>query len=246
MENRERPRGLTRRTLLKGTAAGVAASAFAAPAFLRHGASAQGTTTVRLTGFTSSPAEPQLLGETLKDFEKANPSIKVNYEPVPGDYLTKILTDIGAGTVADVFYVQNEYASDFMSKGTLLALDDYMAKSGVKTTDFYASLIKAYEWKGKIYGIPKDFSTLAQEYNTDTFKTAGVEAAPTTWDELTSVGKQLKEKTGQAQIILSPDIERYIAFLYEAGGNIANADFTQITLNSPAAQQALDFFYGMI
>lgn len=247
--NRDRARGFTRRTFLKGTAAGaagVAASSFVAPAFLRHTASAQGTTTVRLTGFTSSPAEPQLLNEVLADFEKANPSVKVSYEPIPSDYVTKLLTDIAAGTVADVFYVQGEYATDFEDKGTLLALDDYMAKSGVKASDFYPSLIKAYQWKGKTYGLPKDFSTLGQEYLTTTFQKAEITAAPTTWDELTAAGQKMKTATGKPQIVLSADFERYIAFLYEAGGSVATPDFTKITLNSPEAQKALDFFYGMI
>ena len=59
--------------------------------------------------------------------QAALPEIKLNYQVIPSDYATKLQTDIAAGTVADVFYVDSLVAPDFMVNGALLELDDYMA-----------------------------------------------------------------------------------------------------------------------
>src|SRR3954447_6513627 len=105
-------------------AVGAAAlSRFAAPNIIR----AQTPTTVRITGWTSSPAEDQLFQQVLDDFSSKNADIKVQYEPIPSSYATKQQTDIAAGTIADVFYVDSLVAPDLMAAGQLMALDDMMS-----------------------------------------------------------------------------------------------------------------------
>lgn len=136
-------------------AAPAAVATVSAGPFIRR-VGAQSQTTVRVTGWTSSGAEFDLFSQVLKDFEAAHPDIKISYEPVPSDYPTKLQTDIAAGTVADVFYVDSMLAPDLMAAGQLLPLDDYMAQSGVKPEDFYPGLIQAFQWEGKTYGLPKD------------------------------------------------------------------------------------------
>lgn len=233
----------SRRTVMKG----AAASAIAMPMLLRgSGAWAQDVSgTVRLTGGISSPAEEKLLRQVLADFAKAFPKIKVNYEPVPANYLIKIQTDIAAGTVADVFYVQSEYAQDFMSRGVLLELDEFMAKDNVKRSDYYAGLIGAYIWQGKTYGLPKDWSPLAQTYSTQAFTDAGLKAAPADWDELKTMLTTLKAKSGKVALILDAQFERFIMFLLQAGGNVTNKDATKMTLDQPEVLTALDYYYGL-
>jgi multiple sugar transport system substrate-binding protein len=231
----------TRARLLAGPAALAIAST---GPFIRR-SSAQNQTTVRVTGWTSSGAEFDLFSQVLKDFEAAHPEIKISYEPVPSDYPTKLQTDIAAGTVADVFYVDSMLSPDLMAAGQLLPLDDFMAQSGVKAEDFYPGLIKAFQWEGKTYGLPKDWSPLGTVYDTKALTDAGVSAAPATWDELSVAGKALLDTLGEPRIMIPPDFARYLAFHYAAGAEIISADGTQIVINSPEAQQALEFYYGM-
>src|SRR6187200_1188879 len=145
-------------TRVRTKAIPLAAATLAAPTILRKSVAAQDQTTVRLTGWTSSPAEQTLFNQVLIDFETANPSIHVQYEPIPSDYPTKLQTDMAAGTVADVFYVDSSLAPDLMAAGQLLPLDDLMAESGVSASDFYPGLIQAFQWNGQTFGLPKDFS----------------------------------------------------------------------------------------
>ena len=68
----------------------------------------------------------------------------------------------------DLFYVNADYAPEWIDQGFLEPLDDYIAKSGFDTSQFfpgYASIFKGTD--GKTYGFPKDGNTIAMAYNTD-------------------------------------------------------------------------------
>lgn len=227
------------------TAIPAVAAAIAAPGFLRGSVSAQEAQTVRLTGWTSSPAEQTLFEEVLADFRAANPTINLEYEPIPSDYATKLQTDIAAGTVADVFYVDSIVAPDLMAAGQLMALDDMMAASGVAATDFYPGLISAFQWNGMTYGLPKDFSTLAMVYDTKVLADAGVTTPPATWDELRAAAEAIKESTGAPGVVIPADVARELAFHYAAGGEVISPDGGSIVINSAEGQAALDFYYGL-
>jgi len=222
----------------------LAAAAFAAPAFLRHSTLAQ-QAEVRLSGWTSSDAEKTRFEQMLADFETAHPEIKLNYEIIPSDYATKIQTDIAAGSVADVFYVDSLLAPDFMVNSQLLELDPFMATDGVVATDFYPGLIGAFQLGGKTYGLPKDWSGLSMVYNSQALTDAGVTAAPTNWDELRAAGQALTDATGEPRICIPPDTARQFAFHYAAGGKVISDDGTQIVIDSPEGNEAMEFYYGL-
>ena len=193
---------------------------------------------VRISGWSSSPTEDQLLTDSIKAFVTANPTVNVKWEPIAQDYETVLKTNLAAGAEADVFYADIFWIDSVMKTGKLLALDDYMAKTGVKKDDFVPALINAFTYQNKIYGIPKDFNTLGLVYNKDLFKAAGV-AEPTndwTWADLSAAAKKL---TGGSVVGLSlpADAARFMPFLWAAGGDLA-------TINSTQAQAAVDFYTG--
>ena len=227
---------------------------------------AQDATEVRLTHAPSSPAEQNVMRELIASCEAANPSITVNYEPVTQEYPTKLQTDLAAGTAADIFAYDSLPAPDFIQAGVLTPLDDMMQEAGISADDFYPGLIEAFQQDGQLYGIPKDFSTLAMIYDPSVFSTAsgttsiigaspeaaspaaGTEgglAVPQTWDELRQVAQTLKDETGNAPIVYGPNFDRYIAFLYQSGASVISEDGSEIVINSPEAQEALDFYYGL-
>lgn len=235
----------SRRSFMKGGAASVAGMA-AWAAYLRETSAiaAQASGEVRLTGGTASPEEEELLRQALDAFAQEFPDITVNYEPIPDQYLVRLQTDIAAGNAADVFYLQIEFAQDFMSRGVVLPIDDYMAADGVSDSDYYPGLINAFKWEGQTYGLPKDWSPLGMVYDPAALEAAGA-SVPTTWDELRAAGQALLDANGVPGIVLDPNFDRFVMFLYQAGGNVTNEDVTEITLDAPEATEALEFFYGL-
>lgn len=219
----------------------VASPAAAAP---RSVIAERATGDVRLTGF-GDPLAQENLRTVLEGFSSTYPNINVSYEPIAAEYLVKIQTDIAAGNVADIFMVQNEYAQDFMSRDVLLPIDDYMAEDGITKDMYYQPLIDAYTWKDQLYGLPKDWSPIGAVYDPDVFASAGV-TMPTTWDELRTALQTLKDTNGGAPALsLNPSFDRYVIFLYQAGGSITTPDVTATALDSPEATEALEFYYGL-
>ncbi|CAA9554723.1 MAG: hypothetical protein AVDCRST_MAG19-1123 [uncultured Thermomicrobiales bacterium] len=246
MQRRFLNRGLSRRGLIKGAATGAAVAALA-PAGLGRltAAAAQEPTTVRLVSPPSSPAETAALEALLEEFAAANPNIRVDYQAITSEYNTKLQTDLAAGSAADVFTVDSLVMPDLIAAEVMTPLDDYMAQAGFTAADYFPGLISAFQAGGRTYGLPKDFSTLAMFYDPQAFEAAGIAAPPATWDELRTAAQTLLDATGQPPIVYAPSLARYIAFLYAGGGRILSEDGSQVTINSPEAKTALDYFYGL-
>jgi multiple sugar transport system substrate-binding protein len=148
------------------------------------------------------------------------------------------------GTPPDVFYVDASRFADYASVG---ALEPYADKVSGGVDDFYQSLRDAFTYQGKLYCIPKDFSTLALEINTDLWAKAKLTEAdyPTTWDQLTSVSRKLKA-AGVTPFTVGDTRDRIGAFMVAAGGWIVNKDGTQATADTPQNLQALQYVQGLL
>jgi multiple sugar transport system substrate-binding protein len=112
---------------------------------------------------------------------------------------------LAAGSPPDLFYVDAGAFADYASIG---ALEPY-AETFDGKDDFYASLRQSFTYQGKLYCIPKDFSTLALEINSDAWSEAGLtdKDIPTTWDQLGVVAKKLTT-TNQAGLALGDTRDR--------------------------------------
>src|ERR1700694_1433705 len=205
--------------------------------------SAGASGTIRFSGWTSTPAEDQLLKDELAAFKVKYPNIKVTYEPVPKDFRTKLKAQLASGTEPDAFYVELGDAAGFMQKHVLLDLRSEMAKTGTNASDFSSGVLNAFKSGDTIYGIPKDSNTLALFYNKDMFTAAGV-SPPTkdwTWQDLTSAAKKLT-KPGQWGLITNADAARWAAFVYQNGGQVLNSDNTKSALLDPATIEATKYY----
>jgi multiple sugar transport system substrate-binding protein len=212
-----------------------------------------GTVTLTVSGWSSTPAEDALVQQNLQNFEASHPNIKVNWSPIPGDYPTKMRANVASGTVPDVFYLQPAMSSEYISSGKLLNLSPYMARDGVKASDYYSALINPFVCtSGQVYGLPKDWDSLGVFYNKQMFQAAGL-SAPTaswTWDDLKADAQKLTKNPGTPNsvygISLSADASRWGAFLLANGGSVLNKDGTQATFNTPTGVSTLDFYAGFL
>lgn len=251
---------MSRRSVIRAGATAGAGIAIGGRSALAQGASPVATPMASPVAFSSTIAErasgtvrlnvpadvsqQKIIGQQVADLMSLYPNIKVDFQPVSAEYLTKIQSDIAAGNAADVFAVQNEYAQDFMSRDTLLSIDDFMKEDGVAADEFYTPLIKAYTWQDKLYGLPKDWSPLAAVYDPAILDQIGG-TFPTDWDSLRTALKTLKDANGSVGLSLTPELPRFILFLYQAGGNILSEDESKLVIDSDATTQALDYFYGL-
>lgn len=197
-----------------------------------------------LMGWSSSDAENTRLQEMIDTFNEQNADINVTLNQVP-EYDTALQTAIAGGEPPDVFYIDSFRLPDFVEAGALMPIGDQLDNPA----DFYPNLRAAFTVDDTFWCPPKDFSTLALQYNTDLFDAAGLDY-PTpdwTWDDLRSAAEQLTDAdAGVYGMVLSPDLARWIAFLYQAGGSMTDDGFTTMTLDSPEAQEAMEFYLGLV
>jgi multiple sugar transport system substrate-binding protein len=198
---------------------------------------------VTLGQWESSPAEGKALTTALAAFATAYPKIKVTQTTIKGDYRAQMVTNFGAKDEPDIFYVNAEYAPEWMdtANGFLTPLDDSIAKQGFDTSKFFPGYADIFKSGGKTYGLPKDGNTIAMAVNTDLVPTA-----PTTMDELVSTATALKSNSSlKAPICLSPSLDRALAFLYAQGGSLMNADNTAGAIDSAASKTALQWYLDL-
>ena len=183
--------------------------------------------------------------DALARFNQVYPDVKITYEPQPSDYQTKLLAQIKGGSEPDVFYVDPGLAYQFIPNNVLLDLTPALAETGRSKDDYFPSLIDTFIGQdGKIYGLPKDFGSLALFYNTDMVKTPPKEGW--TQDDFAAFVKENNSGSGQAQVFgfsTDPDFERWGAFALANGAKII--DNNKCAINSDTGVATLDWWYGM-
>ena len=161
----------------------------------------------------------------------------------PAKDLTQELTQaLAGGTPPDLFYVDASKFAGLVKANALAAYGDQMPNKD----DFYPNLLQSFTSDGKVYCVPKDFSTLALEINTDMWKKAGLTEAdyPQTWDQLDAVAKKLTIG-GVTGLVFNDTLDRVDAFMRQAGGSLLNADGTAFTADSPQNLTGLQFVQKM-
>jgi multiple sugar transport system substrate-binding protein len=207
---------------------------------------AQDEVTIRLAGWSSTEAEDNALRAAVDQFMEDNPGINVeiNFSP---DYTTTMQTAFASGDYPEVFYIDSSVLPDWVQAGVVAPADDNIQE----VDDIYPSLLEVFTLDDTLYCPPKDFSTMALQYNTDLFDAAGLDypTADWTWDDLRAAAEALTGTNEAGEQVLGlvapPNLERWLPFLYQAGGAIFDEE-GNVTLDSPEAQEAIDFYVGMV
>jgi multiple sugar transport system substrate-binding protein len=199
---------------------------------------------IRIMGYGGQ--DPAILVRLLDEVigaELAAEGITLTYEPLEGDYNAALFNALSAGTAADLFYIPVETAPGIIATGKVLALDGLF-----DTSPFIDSLVEAYTVDGSVYGIAKDFNTLAIHYNVDLFDEAGVAYpdASDTWatfaDKLRAVAALDAEVFGTC---FPAGFDRFGAFAFATGWQPFDAD-GDTNLLDPAFVEAVTWYTDLV
>ena len=202
------------------------------------------TITLRFSGWQSSPSEGKLLQQIIQDFEAKHPHIDVQYEAINSEYMDVIRTRLIGDVAPDVFYLDAFEAPQLIKYGVLEPLNPYISPE-FDLADFEPTLLHAFKQNNTLYGLPKDFSTLALFYNKQMFAQAGIPHPPQTWDELQTISRQLTidtnrdRKPDQYGFGLAPELARQTFMLKAFGGQLNNSQ-GYATFASPASLRGLE------
>ena len=181
----------------------------------------------------------------MGEWEAANPGYKTDIEYVPwGQCQEKATTLASAGNPAAIAYMGSRTLKQLAQNDLILSHD----LSAEELGSYAAPILGTVTADGKVWGLPRAFSTKALYWNKDLFSAAGLdpEKAPTTWDEMYQAAKAVKENTdadgfGLAAASFDNTMHQFMNYVYTNGGEVINAD-GEIVFNSPNNVEALEFY----
>jgi multiple sugar transport system substrate-binding protein len=198
---------------------------------------------IRIMGYGGQ--DPAILVRLLDEVigaELASEGITLSYEPLEGDYNAALFNALSAGTAGDIFYIPVETAPGIIATGKVLPLD-----GRIDLSPFIASLNEAYTVGGQVFGIAKDFNTLAIHYNKDLFDEAGVAYpdASDTWVTFADKLRGISSIEGAAGACFPAGYDRFGAFAFATGWQPFDAE-GRTDLLDPAFIEAVTWYTDLV
>jgi len=188
--------------------------------------------------------------KAVPGFEAANPNIKVEVVNAGSsqDEYQALDNAIQAGSgIPDLVMFEYFAVPYFAIPGKLADLGQFGAER------FKDDYVKA-AWEhvtvgGKVYALPSDYGPSAMFYNSATFKKAGIDEPPATWDEYYEAAKKIRalgdnyyiaQDTGDPFFLLS--------LIWQAGGRPFKVDGTKVRIDfsDEGSQRAIAFWQKML
>lgn len=202
------------------------------------------TTELHLATWPVSATVDDYFHERLAAYQQTQPATNVEVTFLP-NYATRLRTALESETPPDVVRVNAFLVPDLVAKGLLAPLPPSL----VAQADLSSLLQQMGKVDGTAYCLPQDVNTLALLYSRTLFDAAQV-AYPTaewTWEALRTTAEQLTNtSTGVYGLVLPADFSRWLPFLYQAGGTVMDSTTLSMTMTSPAASAALQFYSDLV
>ncbi|WP_210769385.1 extracellular solute-binding protein [Occultella kanbiaonis] len=154
--------------------------------------------TVAILGTSQDAAARQSLVDA---FTEAHPDIRVRIQAIQGndwgDFFSKILTMIAAGTPPDVVNVATEGTQLFASR-MAEPLDAYVMRDAAELQEYFddvhPTLLEAFMYEGSLFQLPTDFNAANMYLNTEALDSAGLERPPDDWtkDDFTDLLRAMR------------------------------------------------------
>lgn len=199
-------------------------------------------------GYSADKAEP--LKEMIAKFETENPNIDINEKFVANgeEILQKVQGAIVADELPDLLWGYPTWTGVLESSGKLVNMGKLM--DDAYKADLPEGVLNAGQYNGEVYSVPIEAGTLYMIYNKDMFEEAGIEKVPTTWEELYTTAKALTNDKHKGIWLPTAPNERttwtWETFLWQTGGDLLNADFTELAFSREQGLKALDYYTKMI
>ena len=234
------------RRLLLGSA--LATSVLARPAILR----AQAAATIDFL-FPVAVGGPitRIIDGYAQDFQREHPGITVRpvYAGSYVDTLTKAQTALKAGEKPTMAVLLSTDAYTLIDDDRIVPFDT-LPGGGAWLDAFYPAFLRNTQIAGHSWGVPFQRSTIVMFYNKDLFKEVGVDPdhPPASWAENAEVAAKLSKKdTRWGTEIPATGFTYWLfqALVAQAGGELADADGTAVSYDTPAARRALGYWLDL-
>ncbi|MDI6782963.1 MAG: sugar ABC transporter substrate-binding protein [bacterium] len=207
-------------------------------------------------GYWSSVNDKALIEETITNFEKLHPGVKIRGESTPWvQYFNKMLVRFVAETAPDVIMTSTERVSGYAEAEVLVDLMPFIQKDTTfSLADYYPELIERMSKDGKLYVLPRDIDVIACIfYNKEMFKKEGIPFPSDnwTWDDFLNAAQKCTKDFNHYGKIDQWGVSIYgfyDAFTYSNGGTLVD-DWrhpTKCTVDDPRTVEAIKFWQDLM
>jgi multiple sugar transport system substrate-binding protein len=200
--------------------------------------------------------ERAALEQLAAEYNAKGPAWKV--QPVfsgNSDYaLQKLMTAMAGGKAPEIMYQYGSSLANLARSPKIVNMGDLIAKTpGYDWNDFFDAERLACTVDGKVRAVPSLVDNLCLVYNKKLFDAAGVSypTASWTWTDFRDAAKKLTNASakqyGWAYVADASEdtVWRYLAVLWQANGDLLNADNTKAAFDSPAGLKSMQLLHDM-
>ncbi len=220
----------------------------------KSGTSSGGVVRITMShGYTD--VEAKAINAQVATWNAAHPKIQVKlvFNGGNDNALQKTLAGLAAGSPPDIAYEYGSSIAALAGRPKVVDLTDKVKDPSVKWDDFYPFERDATMSGGKVYGVPALVDNLALVYNKKLFDAAGVgyPDATWTWDDFRTAAKKLtdagRKQYGWAYVADGSEDTtwRWLAMLWQAGGDLLSSDGTKSAFDSAAGLKATQLLHDM-
>ena len=203
---------------------------------------------VTLTLILRAGTYAEVLKEAIPAFEEAN-NCKIEFsEETFDDLHTKIALDaVNAEGAYDVLMLDGTWMTEFTENGVLANLSDmgYSFDEDI----IPATTAAGVDADGNIYMLPYYGNVTIFMYNKDLIDKYNDGVVPSTWNGVLELSQKMKADGVDGYILRQgagdPNVTDFLPVLKAFGGWVLNDDFSQVTLNTPEAKAALEFYIDL-
>jgi multiple sugar transport system substrate-binding protein len=206
-------------------------------------ASTRAQVTVEVIHYFTVESQHEALNQMQKEFEAANPDIKLKFTYVPfGELVSRTLQMAAVRKPPAISAVDNPDVLRVAKAGILKDISADVAKMKV-WEDIYPGPRAAVTDGSKVFGVPIGSNSLALYYNKKMLTDAGVTAPPKTWAELTETATKTTKSPVYGIAFSAINDEQatwqWEPFLWSNGGSLTD-------LGSEKAKEALQLWVDWV
>jgi ABC-type glycerol-3-phosphate transport system substrate-binding protein len=177
----------------------------------------------------------------------------VEIQAVPfGDLLTTIRAQAGGGAAPTIAGIYDLWLPELVRDEIVVPAPDEVATD--VSANWPEGVVTAATVDEALYGVPNEIDLYALNYNTRLFEEAGIDAPPTTWDELVTAAEALTVRDGDTIVQqgfglinswAAGVVHPFASLLASNGGALIDADGMP-ALNTPEAVETFELYENLV
>lgn len=207
---------------------------------------------------SNSPDVHAIYERHFRMFEQKHPGVTFELVSTQGqNHMEKVVSAMAAGTPYDIFRLSPNSTPTLAERGQIRSIDDLVRRDKYDLSDFFEKCLAQYNWKGKLYAVPRGFGNQDVYYNVAVLEAAGVKRPPYDWnsrewtvdDFLDAATRVSRLSTGTTRVWgwqQGRGLRAWAPWVWIFGGDILDKDSTKSVLDQQPAVDGLQFLQDLM